>query len=761
MASSKDRLAAKLIERALEFQRLAPWREFGAEDLFQLEIPGEEHPVLAAVMGSAGDRFGLTLYRGPDAMEPILRSLEGEPERQLLWEQSLLGFHFERLDRVDSFAREYLDQAGFSARWEASAPIIGSKPPGEQVRSPNEGESYVLLYALSGFLRVWQAGELKPRNLRHEAGLQRTILSGDPAGPDHLTIDVPFPEPPPLVPIELDLSGLPILDECWLITVTELDGRVEGNDRMQRGLLVVDEDTQAPLCCHDVPGIDIREASVRVAAHVRGENDNQRIGLPREAWFASKSLFDLLRAALEAAGVKVQYVPRQPRLEAVVELMCAILRVKRELEQVPLKPVDPELLRWMGEELDLTHVLRRQLKQRENERYRALQRYFGDADLGELLLCKPGGFGIQTAFIEWRAAQYRHSRTAPTLVERLLATQLSHGQRELLLARQRWRPALYRVVSSDPAAGMLQVANLFTDEQTAVFHPIHAMCLRANQILPLVLLPAGKFTLMLIQGPPITPKLAGAALAWLKSKRLQPNARAFAKNPHLLGRLWKWFDDVRNAPPAPATNTDGEPLELLAACFSLDDPDAVLRALRQRDDIDPPDDDEEPEFAWIRRDSPTDPFLRFLGHTPLGSIEIVGDELLLEVNSKVRLEQARDWLERIPGVRFQSMRTRDVMELFDSPLDDRLPDLEDEEEEEEIPPDDVVELGRAMVHWHAMNWLDEKLPALGGKTPRQAVKTAALREQVAVMIRAWPSDFGIDGEKIEPPRQEMLKELGL
>jgi hypothetical protein len=29
------------------------------------------------------------------------------------------------------------------------------------------------------------------------------------------------------------------------------------------------------------------------------------------------------------------------------------------------------------------------------------------------------------------------------------------------------------------------------------------------------------------------------------------------------------------------------------------------------------------------------------------------------------------------------------------------------------------------------------------------------------MIRAWPTDFGIDGEKIEPPRQEMLKELGL
>ena len=38
------------------------------------------------------------------------------------------------------------------------------------------------------------------------------------------------------------------------------------------------------------------------------------------------------------------------------------------------------------------------------------------------------------------------------------------------------------------------------------------------------------------------------------------------------------------------------------------------------------------------------------------------------------------------------------------------------------------------VHWEG--WVDEKIPALGGKSPRQAVKTADGRESVEALLRS-------------------------
>jgi hypothetical protein len=41
-----------------------------------------------------------------------------------------------------------------------------------------------------------------------------------------------------------------------------------------------------------------------------------------------------------------------------------------------------------------------------------------------------------------------------------------------------------------------------------------------------------------------------------------------------------------------------------------------------------------------------------------------------------------------------------------------------------------------MVAFHWEGWVDEKIPALGGKTPRQAVKTTEGRESVEALLRS-------------------------
>jgi hypothetical protein len=60
----------------------------------------------------------------------------------------------------------------------------------------------------------------------------------------------------------------------------------------------------------------------------------------------------------------------------------------------------------------------------------------------------------------------------------------------------------------------------------------------------------------------------------------------------------------------------------------------------------------------------------------------------------------------------------------------------------------------------AFDWLDQPVPALGGKTPRAACRTKEGRREVEILIRTMP-DVPTPGGSWSPPREELLKELGL
>jgi hypothetical protein len=145
-----------------------------------------------------------------------------------------------------------------------------------------------------------------------------------------------------------------------------------------------------------------------------------------------------------------------------------------------------------------------------------------------------------------------------------------------------------------------------------------------------------------------------------------------------------------------------------------------------------------------------------LGETvTLGRMEFVGDELVLTVNSAKRLAAARQWLQELPGVAFRSvtMRRWDEAEK-DRPMDERI-----------SPPKPVEmtpELNAAvqeMMDKHYKAWIDTPLPVLGGKTPRQACRTEAGRQQVTMLIRTMPDPMGRGTVRV--PREAMMRELGL
>jgi hypothetical protein len=59
-----------------------------------------------------------------------------------------------------------------------------------------------------------------------------------------------------------------------------------------------------------------------------------------------------------------------------------------------------------------------------------------------------------------------------------------------------------------------------------------------------------------------------------------------------------------------------------------------------------------------------------------------------------------------------------------------------------------------------MAWLDQPIPLLNGLTPRQACATEDGRRRVARLIRTMPAVLA-SGGNIEPPRQWLMRELGL
>ena len=112
------------------------------------------------------------------------------------------------------------------------------------------------------------------------------------------------------------------------------------------------------------------------------------------------------------------------------------------------------------------------------------------------------------------------------------------------------------------------------------------------------------------------------------------------------------------------------------------------------------------------------------GATVLGSLELKGKTLLVTVNSAQRamkvealiIEAAGSLLKR-PLTTIRTVEQMMAEQRSDGPRDDA----------DEIPPEIAQQIGRDFMDRHYRETLDAPIPALGGKSPRQAVRTAAGR----------------------------------
>jgi hypothetical protein len=131
------------------------------------------------------------------------------------------------------------------------------------------------------------------------------------------------------------------------------------------------------------------------------------------------------------------------------------------------------------------------------------------------------------------------------------------------------------------------------------------------------------------------------------------------------------------------------------------------------------------------------------GGTVLGAVELKGKTLQVSVNSANRaalietllIEAAGDLLKH----QLTTIRTVEQMMAEERPAPSR-------EGADEIPPAIAMQITHDYMDKHYRETLDAPVPALGGKSPRQAVRTAAGREKLTQWLKLLENRSDQHGE---------------
>ncbi|GLV08481.1 hypothetical protein MyChFU_18010 [Mycobacterium intracellulare subsp. chimaera] len=182
----------------------------------------------------------------------------------------------------------------------------------------------------------------------------------------------------------------------------------------------------------------------------------------------------------------------------------------------------------------------------------------------------------------------------------------------------------------------------------------------------------------------------------------------------------------RFAPPV-LQNTEGEPLVICDARFRVEEPSALIRALD--DTYERAEDEPDGALVWFESVI-TDGMQRIRAH-----LELRDNELDIHANSVARFERV------LATVRALDPPVTVLRETREPASDLRAI----RQLSEGNSPDELLDPGIAaaldeLARKHETAWLDESVPALAGRTPRQCVEDPTRRPDLIRLLESFPQD---------------------
>ncbi len=167
---------------------------------------------------------------------------------------------------------------------------------------------------------------------------------------------------------------------------------------------------------------------------------------------------------------------------------------------------------------------------------------------------------------------------------------------------------------------------------------------------------------------------------------------------------------------------------LARATFDIADPGALTVALAGSTHFEPEDDG---SFRWIEEGG-SDDFQR-----TLGTVRVEGARLVLEAMSEPRAVRGRAVLEALAGSAIAHRATS--LEGIEQAAARERAHPRRHVAAPDIPPEVQAELVGRFYEEHYRGWLDEPLPALDGRTPREAAGLKSLRPRLVSLLKSMES----------------------
>lgn len=185
-----------------------------------------------------------------------------------------------------------------------------------------------------------------------------------------------------------------------------------------------------------------------------------------------------------------------------------------------------------------------------------------------------------------------------------------------------------------------------------------------------------------------------------------------------------WYDLIQNPTPIKLHTTSGEPMLISKALFEIKDIEAVTKGLPKIKGFEQGKD----AYTWYDKRNKEG------SATILGTAEIKDNKLILESNSKKRLEKGKKLiLNALSDAVVHKIDTfQDLMEAMKSVKDSAL-----EKPKNELPMELQQQVYTQFMQKHCEKWLKDKIPALDGRTPMQAIKTEEGKRKVIDLLKSF------------------------
>lgn len=204
----------------------------------------------------------------------------------------------------------------------------------------------------------------------------------------------------------------------------------------------------------------------------------------------------------------------------------------------------------------------------------------------------------------------------------------------------------------------------------------------------------------------------------------------------------KWLEQYFAPTPMPIMMdaSSGEPILLITDHYRVKDWKALVQSLSTQSDV-----HGDRESGWSRLVDCADGLTRSAVAINIGKS---ADKITLFYRTQGYADKGRPWFEALAddAVQFISRELSDPKGMMTNMAASQ--GAKPVASKPDLPPDVIADVIEKAIHRMYANWADEPIQALGGKTPRQAIKTPAGLERVKGLLRDYQA-----GEKQQAAKQ--------